>query len=269
MTDVVFMCLVVALAVGSWLAYFFWGNIEAVFRKKTFEDSNRYNMVTFLIMGIAGVVFIILFNNPPAAVLAAVLIYSFRKRQLEIKEMERKALLEEQGEVALQIISSLYDTKGDILAAFEGAADSVPPPMSDELRRVVIEYRAGKSINEALTDFMERVDNRDFEILCKGIMLSEKYGTDTTAVVREVAEIIRDRIVLREELKNELRGQKLTIDVFLIAIPVVAALLYVFSPEARHTITSTTVGKVIMMILVCIEYAAWRLTRGQWVVEEL
>ena len=116
---------------------------------------------------------------------------------------------------------------------------------------------------------MERVDNRDFEILCKGIMLSEKYGTDTTAVVREVAEIIRDRIVLREELKNELRGQKLTIDVFLIAIPVVAALLYIFSPEARHTITSTTVGKVIMMILVCIEYAAWRLTRGQWVEEEL
>ena len=149
MTDVVFMCLVVALAVGSWLAYFFWGNIEAVFRKKTFEDSNRYNMVTFLIMGIAGVVFIILFNNPPAAVWPPYDL-PFRKRQLEIKKWN-VALLEK-WEVALQIISSSMIPRRHS-GRFEGG-DSVPPPMSDELCGVVIEYRQ-KSINEALTDFME------------------------------------------------------------------------------------------------------------------
>lgn len=247
----------------------FWEDIETILKRISVEEESRYKTATFITAAILAVVCVIFLNNIPAAVMAFILWVSFREKALEVQEMERKSKLEEQSEIALQMIASLYDVHKDMIRAFEGAADCVPPPMSDELKRVVIEYRAGKSMNEALTDFMERIENRDFEILCKGIMLSEQYGTDTSEVVQEVAQIIRDRIILREELKNELRGQKLTVDVFLMMIPVVGTLLYIFSPEARHTMTETMAGKVIVMVLIAVEYAAWRITRGQWVVEKL
>ena len=269
MNEIGLTCFLTATAVGCWFAYAMWDDIEPLLNRAFLDEESKYRTTTFVMAAAASAVCLVFLKNFPAAILAFVLMLSFRRRLIDVQTMERRAMLDEQSEIALQMIASLFDVHQDMIRAFEGAADCVPPPMSDELKRVVVEYRAGKSMNEALADFMNRIENRDFEILCKGIMLSEQYGTDTSAVVQEVAQMIRDRIILREELKNELRGQKLTVDIFLLMIPVVGTLLYVFSPEARHTMTETLVGKGIVLILIAVEYAAWRITRGQWVVENL
>lgn len=217
----------------------------------------------------AGFVIGLLLNNLAAALMMAVFAVVFCKKQVELSFRSRKALIDEQAETALQMIASLFETMGDMVRAIEGAVNCTASPMRDELVRTLVEYKAGKSLTEALEGLAERTDNRDIEVFVKGVVLSEKYGADTAEVVTDVAEVIRDRIVLREELKNEMRGQKLTVNVFLLLLPIVAAGLVIFSHEARHTITATFFGKAMMCFMILVEFGSWYLTRNQGVVEEL
>lgn len=268
------------LALLAFVAYKEWDAITSFLQRAKDEyideslmrlgiDSNAYNAVTFSLAAAGAVIGFLFLENLVAAGLLAVFAFLFRRQSLELKKMERKSLIDQQAEVALQMIASLYETTGDMVRAFEGASECVPSPMADELKRVVAEYRAGAPLGEAMLDFAERSGNKDIDIFVRGVNLSEKYGTQTSEVVHDVAELIRDRITLRDELKNELRGQKLTVNVFLMLIPVVGTGLFLFSPEARHTMTATLGGKVIVDILICIEYFAWYFMSRQGVVEEL
>lgn len=232
-------------------------------------DKASYNLVTLLLVAGGAFAGFVLLKNPPAGVLMALFLYFYRRRSIDLRRQERKALIDQQAEVALQMVAALYETMGDMVRALEGTAHCVPEPMAGELKRVVAEYHAGTPLHEALREFAARSQNRDIDVFVNGVLLSEKYGTNTSEVVHDVAELIRDRITLRDELKNELRGQKLTVNVFLMLIPVAGAALFLFSPEARNTMTNSLVGKAIVCGLCCIEYFAWHFTRGQGVVEDL
>ena len=267
-------------ALLAWVAYRERETIISFFRRAKEEyvdenlmrlgiDAGAYNAVTFGMAAAGAVIGLLFLENIVAAGLFAVFAFLFRRQSLELKKIERKSLIDQQAEVALQMIASLYETTGDMIKAFEGASECVPSPMADELKRVVAEYRAGAPLGDAMLDFAERSGNKDIDIFVRGVNLSEKYGTQTSEVVHDVAELIRDRITLRDELKNELRGQKLTVNVFLMLIPIVGTGLFLFSPEARHTMTSTMGGKVIVNILICIEYFAWYFMSRQGLVEEL
>lgn len=264
----------------AWVAYRNQGRVLDFFRqaREEYVDEclmrlgvNRlaHNAVTAALAVAGACLGLVVLKNPPAVVLLAVFAVMYRRRSLYLQRQERKALIDQQAEVALQMVASLYETMGDMVRALEGTSKCVPHPMSAELRRVVAEYRAGKPMAEALRDFAERSENRDIDVFVKGVLLSEKYGTNTAEVVHDVAGLVRDRITLRDELKNELRGQKLTVNIFLLLIPVVGAALFLFSPEARNTMVNSLAGKGIVCALACVEYFAWHFTRGQGVVEDL
>ncbi|WP_258359096.1 type II secretion system F family protein [Moorella sulfitireducens] len=189
--------------------------------------------------------------------------------KLEVDYRQYKARIDEQAQAALQMIASLYDTTGDLVRAIEGAANCTPSPMREELIKTLVEYRLGGSLPDALASFAERADNRDIDIFIKAVTLSEKYGTNTAEVVAEIARVIRDRITLREELKSEVRGQGLTINLFLLFLPLTALSLLYFSSEARHVIIATFFGKAVMCFIILVEFLAWYFTRGMGVVEEL
>ncbi|MCL6479086.1 MAG: type II secretion system F family protein [Peptococcaceae bacterium] len=208
-------------------------------------------------------------NNPVAAVMMAFFGVVACRKQVELSLGARKKLIDEQAETALQMIASLYETTGDMVRAIEGAASCTASPMRDELVRTAVEYKAGKSLAGALEGLAERTDNRDIEVFVKGVVLSERYGTDTAAVVTDVAGVIRDRIVLREELVNEMRGQKLTVNVFLTLLPAVAVAMILFSHDARYTITATFLGKALLCFMILVEFGSWYMTRNQGVVEDL
>jgi len=222
-----------------------------------------------VVLAAAGIVAGLLLDNLAASVLLAVFAVIFSFKKLEVDYRQYKARIDEQAQAALQMIASLYDTTGDLVRAIEGAAGCTASPMRDELVKTLVEYRTGASLAEALQSFAERADNRDIDIFVKAVVLSEKYGTDTAEVVAEIARVIRDRIILREELKSEVRGQRFTVNLFLLFLPLTAALLLYFSSEARHIITGTFFGKAVICFIILVEFGAWYFSRHAGVVEEL
>lgn len=240
-----------------------WHMLDRTGRSRTgFAAVSAVTVVAGLAIGLS-------INNLVAAVMMASFGVLACRKQVELSLLARQRLIDEQAETALQMIASLYETTGDLVRAVEGAANCTASPMRDELMRTVVEYRAGKPLADALEGLAVRTDNRDVEVFVKGVVVSEKYGTDTAGVVTDVAGVIRDRIVLREELINEMRGQKLTVNVFLLLLPLVAVVMILFSQDARHTITSTFLGRTLICFMILVEFGSWYLTRNQGVVEEL
>lgn len=231
-------------------------------------NRSEYYMTTG-ILATAGVGLGIILKNPVAAILLVIFAVVFRKKKLEEKFMKRKAMIDTQVDTSLQMIASLYETTDDLIYSMEGAAKTTASPMRDELIQTVKEYRAGKSLLEALQGLVERTENRDLEVFVRAVAISEEYGTNTSEVIVDTSKVISDRILLREEIKNELRGQKLTTTIFLVFLPLTAAGVIGFYDDARHILTNTLMGKFVLDVVILLNFIAWFFSGGQKLVDDL
>lgn len=219
----------------------------------------KLGLLAFLLLMLMG----LFFKNWPAGILAVCLVIIGNKRRDSLKRSRDNVIIEGQAEVALQLIAALYENNRDIIKSLDDAADCIQPPLSEELKFTVAEYNAGGSPLQALENLAQRVDNRDIRAFVKGVILSEQYGTDTVQVVQDVSMMISDRITLRGEVKNEIRGQTFNITVFLFAIPVIITVLLIFFPDARPVFTEKAIGKFVMVLMLLVEYFAWHFATGQ------
>ncbi|MGB9825126.1 MAG: type II secretion system F family protein [Desulfofundulus sp.] len=241
---------------------------------KLYRLGVRIGYRTFLLLaGTAGAflaaVSLVALKNPFLAVVSFVLTLAFAHGQVDVLYRKRKAVIDEQAEVALQMLAGLYQVTGDLVDSLKKVSQGTASPLKEELQQVVAEYNAGKDLGAALKDFAERADNRDIELFVQGVTLSEHYGTDTSQVIKHIAETIRNRLLLRDELKAETRGQSMTINLFLLLVPLAAAGIWIFSPTSREVLTDSLAGKVVLTAVAVVEYVAWYLTRRKGVVEEL
>ncbi|WP_031516950.1 type II secretion system F family protein [Desulfofalx alkaliphila] len=282
--DILLFCIMFTIAgIGIVLAIFKEQIIE-LFKKSEYKKAKRGTTFYYLdvlgesriefiivtsLLAVAGFGIGIVLNNIVAAFLMAFFAVKFRQKQTSNKFLARKAVIDEQVDTALQMIASLNETTNDLIYSIEKAADTTANPIRDELKRTVAEYKAGKNLNEALLSLAERTDNRDLDVFVKSVMLSEQFGTNTSEVITDISKIIRDRVILREEVKNELKGQKLTTSIFLIGLPMVAGGLIIFIEQARATLTQTLVGKALLVISLTVWFVSWYVTSSQRLVGDL
>lgn len=227
----------------------------------------KHVLTTVALAGV-GVLLGLFLKNVLAAGLLAACAVMYQQQKLVLDARKKRALIDDQAEVALQMVAALHSTMGDLVRALEATAQSVGEPLAGEIRRTVLEYHAGRPLHDALMGLAERTKNRDIDVFVKGVILSEKYGTKTEEVVTDVANIIRDRITLREEIKNEMKGQSTVINLFLLLIPLGLVGSLVFSVDARHTLMNTVGGKGLTCFLIAMEYAAWHISRKMMGVAE-
>lgn len=260
---------IVSICILGWLLYRWRDDISSRIRELKNNSAGAYQIGSAVLAVLGLSLIAAVFKNLPAGLLTAWLIIKVRERIGRLKLMQRDLVIESQAEVALQLISALYENNRDLMKSIKEAADCIQPPLADELKLTVAEYAAGGSLLKALQNLADRVDNREINVFVKGVVLSEQYGTDTVQVVQNVSSVISDRITLREELRNEMRGQVFNIAIFLTAIPVVVTILMVFFPDARQVLTSTMLGKGVIDFMIVIEYIAWRFGTGQEVIRGL
>ena len=140
--------------------------------------------------------------------------------------------------------------------------------MADELRLTVTQYNVNKAPLLALQDLAERIDDPNMNIFVNAVILSERYGTDTAQVIEDVGKKISYRIALRDELKNEIRGQSITIKIFFFVLPLITGGLMLI-PDVRQVLTTSPIGLLLINVLLLIEYCAWYFSTDQEVVNRL
>lgn len=224
-------------------------------------------MVYSLTAGL-GVVFLAVFlKNVPAALIFLVLYVLVLKRREELKEKERENIIEKQAEVALKLIASFYENTGDLMRAMAETADCLKPPLAEDIKSVVALYNTNHSVSGALYEFKKRTRNKELNIFADAVILAEKYGADTGKVVKKISNNISHRISLQGDLRNEVRGQGLTLKIFMVAVAVLS--LFLFSvPVTREIFITTAFGKFMVIFIMLAEYWAWYILTRE-VIDEL
>jgi len=154
----------------------------------------------------------------------------------------RKTLLENQLADALTIISAGLSAGYSFLQSARLAADQLPPPISEELDRVVRLSSLGMPVEQALQIMAERVQSYDYDITVSAILVQLRRGGNLSRILSTVADTIRQRIELRGEIAASTAQARFS-GWILMGLPfAVATLVFIINPGWMQLLFGTELG---------------------------
>ncbi|MBN1642886.1 MAG: type II secretion system F family protein [Anaerolineae bacterium] len=136
--------------------------------------------------------------------------------------------------------------------AMETVAANMPPPVSEEFRRVTLEIGLGVTLEEALQHMLRRVDSADLDLLITAINVSSEVGGNLATILETISHTIRERVRIQGEIKT-LTAQGLITGYVLSGLPfVLTGVLYLLNREYMGRMFTTTCGWIMSGVSVVI-----------------
>jgi tight adherence protein B len=156
---------------------------------------------------------------------------------------QRKTLLENQLADALTIIAAGLSAGYSFLQGAKLAADQLPPPISEELERVVRLSSLGMPVEQALQIMAERVQSYDYDITVSAILVQLRRGGNLSRILNTIADTIRQRIELRGEIAASTAQARFS-GWILMALPfAVATMVFIINPQWMRLLLDTELGR--------------------------
>jgi tight adherence protein B len=86
------------------------------------------------------------------------------------------------------------------LQAMEAVSHEMPPPISDEMRRVVQEMQLGITMEEALDHLMRRIQSEDLDLVITAINVQREVGGNLAEILDVISFTIRERVRIKGEI---------------------------------------------------------------------
>ncbi len=87
------------------------------------------------------------------------------------------------------------------MQAMEAVSKELPPPISDEFRRVVQEMQLGISMERALDNLLRRVPSEDLDLVVTAINVQREVGGNLAEVLDTISFTIRERVRIKGEIR--------------------------------------------------------------------
>ena len=194
--------------------------------------------------------------NPLGGVLLAVVAGATPWAILEIRRSRRQDAFLRNLPDTLQLMAGSLRAGYGVLQALDGVAKEATGPAADEFQRVITEARLGMPVEEALEAMAERIDSDDFRWVVLAINIQREVGGNLAELLDSVAETLREREMLRRQIKVLSAEGRLSA-VILVALPFVLVLyLILVRPEYIATLVTSglfgwtmVVGAGVLMVI--------------------
>ncbi len=87
------------------------------------------------------------------------------------------------------------------MQALEAVSRELPPPISDEFRRVVQEMQLGISMEVALSNLLRRIPSDDLDLIITAINVQREVGGNLAEILDTISYTIRERIKIAGEIR--------------------------------------------------------------------
>ncbi len=143
--------------------------------------------------------------------------------------------------------------------AVEQVAKDMPPPVSQEFGDIMREYRSGKPIEQALDDARERIQSRNFDLSVRAFRIGMEQGGNVAMVFEKIAASIREMWRLQEHVRTVTTEGRSSARFMTLMPAVFLVLLYVMDPQGVSLLFTTTVGLILLSIVLVINLVghAW------------
>lgn len=201
-------------------------------------------LVASLLLGIAGFVA----QGLLLAVLLAVLGPVGALLLIKIRTGRRRSAFENQLSDMLMSVSGSLRAGHSIAQSMQSASIEMPPPMSEELARIVNADRVGQPASESMAEVGRRMQCEDFEWLSQAIEINREVGGDLAGVLDHVAETVRERAQIKGQVRALAAEGKFSAYI-LIALPFfVAGFINLTNPGYMAVLTQSLLGWVLITI---------------------
>jgi tight adherence protein B len=136
--------------------------------------------------------------------------------------------------------------------AMETVASNMPPPVSEEFRRVTLEIGLGVSQEEALRHMLRRVDSADLDLMITAVNVAYEVGGNLAEILDIIGLTIRERVRIQGEIKTLTAQGQITGNV-LAGLPfALTGILYLLNRPYMQRMFTTMCGWIMSGVAVVI-----------------
>jgi len=221
--------------------------------KMQIKISSAYWPITdteFILIRVFGTIFALMLGylisgNILAGLLLAIVVILLPNVMLD------RAISQRQKKFHNQLLDVLIMVKGAVQAGYsllqslDLAIKEIPAPASEEFGRVLRETRLGITLENALTNLAERMENDDLQIVVTAIIINAQVGGNLSTVLGATIETIRDRVQLMGEIRS-LTSYSRFVGGLLTLLPfILAAVIFLMSPDYFESVKSSFLTQII------------------------
>lgn len=166
---------------------------------------------------------------------------------------KKEQLFNKQLSDAMTIMGNCMRAGYSFQQAMESVAKEMQPPISTEFGRVVKEINYGVTMETALTNMVNRVNNKDLELLVAAVLTSAQVGANLSDLLDTIAATVTDRIRMREEIRvMTAQGRMSGLVIGLLPVIMVLAMM-VLNPSYFMDFVETSTGRLLLGASVVLE----------------
>ncbi|MBW3650917.1 MAG: type II secretion system F family protein [Actinobacteria bacterium] len=151
-------------------------------------------------VGLLSVAILLLAPSPVVGVLLAGAVTALPAVALKTMARRRCKKFVNQLPGTLELLSGSLRAGYSLMQGVEAVSHEVEDPMGRELRRVTVESRMGRPLEEALDDAAERLGSSDFAWAVMAIRIQREVGGNLSELLHTVAATMTDRKRLKREV---------------------------------------------------------------------
>jgi tight adherence protein B len=147
---------------------------------------------------------------------------------------------------ALDMIVGALRAGHSISSALAHAAVEAPEPVRSELRQCADEQKFGLELRNSLKDLTTRVPVSDLQIAVTAILIQQESGGNLAEVLEKVAQIMRERTRLKNQVRVHTAQGRLTGTLLSLAPVILGAGMYLMDPASMSILWTTVIGKKLL-----------------------
>lgn len=173
---------------------------------------------------------------------------------LQVSKAKRLRLLDKQLVDSLIIIGNCLRAGLTFQQALDSIANNMAEPISKEFERVLKEVKFGLTIEKALTNMVDRLKNKDINLLVSAVLIQRQVGGNLSEILDSIADTIKERIGIKEEVKV-LTATGRTSGAVVGLLPVAAFLaLMLLNPKYIQGFFQSDMGTILLIVAASMEF---------------
>jgi tight adherence protein B len=150
----------------------------------------------------------------------------------------------------LQLLASSLRAGFSFLQGVEAVAEEVSDPMGAELRRVIVEARLGRQVEEALEECANRMKSPDFDWAVMAVNIQREVGGNLADLLQTVSVTMIERERLRRDVKALTAEGRMSAIVLGCLPPGLGAVFYVTNPNYIKVLFTHLGGQIALGVAV-------------------
>ncbi|MHB1455134.1 MAG: type II secretion system F family protein [Saccharofermentanales bacterium] len=155
---------------------------------------------------------------------------------------KRITMFDKQLSDALSIIGNSIRAGFTFQQAMESISKEMPDPISKEFSRTLREIKLGVTMERALGNMIERLDNGDLELIVSAVLIQRQVGGNLAEILDTISQTIKERIKIKNEIRV-LTASARTSGMIIGLLPVfILGILMLINPDYVSVFFTTSQG---------------------------